>query len=384
MKINLQHPRHGIAIIIVMISIFALAVLAGAFAYSMKVETKLAANSINETQLQWAGRSGIDYARWVIFQETAQPGPGQRYRSLDQAWAGGNSESNDVLAGIHLNEPLAKQGPGVIIKRIVMEDTERKFNINMAVTEPQVLKQALILAGADVTQISIITSSVQDWITPPGNPRIGGAESDYYESLDPPYMAKNGPIEELSELLMIKGIRDAPELYWGSDVTNHPRPLFQQQVLTPSGLQTAPIAAPVRLVDILTPISNGAINILTASRTQLQVLPGVDDNIAGQIVQLRGEIGDSGLPYNSPVDLLANTSLGNQSAQQVAAYCTFMPSTYEVKVLVQVGMSERTYFALIRQNGPGPDSIPILNMRWEDGDQTGGPAPDDQALAGSN
>ena len=76
MKIVLQRRTNGIAIIIVMISIFALAVLAGAFAYSMKVETKLAGNSINETQLQWAGRSGIDYARWVLSLELSAPGTG--------------------------------------------------------------------------------------------------------------------------------------------------------------------------------------------------------------------------------------------------------------------------------------------------------------------
>ena len=66
---------------------------------------------------------------------------------------------------------------------------------------------------------------------------MGGAESDYYQSLDPPYYAKNGPIDELSELLLIKGIRDAPELYWGSDATNHISPILQKEIVTRSGLQ---------------------------------------------------------------------------------------------------------------------------------------------------
>ena len=58
MKIKTSAPRKGIAILIAMISIFALGVLAGAFAFNMKVETKLASNSFNETQLQWAGPLG--------------------------------------------------------------------------------------------------------------------------------------------------------------------------------------------------------------------------------------------------------------------------------------------------------------------------------------
>jgi general secretion pathway protein K len=368
LKIILHRQKRGIAIIIVMISIFALAVLAGAFAYSMKVETKLAGNSINETQLQWAGRSGIDYARWVLSLELTAPGTGQRYDSLDQAWAGGSAETNAVLASVqHENIVL---GPGAVIKKWTAVDTERKFNVNLALNYPEVLQQALILVGADATQIPIIISSVQDWIDPDDDTRIGGAESDYYQGMDPPYVAKNGPIDDLSELLMIRGIRDNPELYWGSDATNHTSPLFQKQIVTRSGLQAASTSQPVDLRDILTPISSGGINILTASESQLQVLPGVDDTIAGQIMQLRQETGEngSGLAYNQPVDLLANTALGNGPAQQVARYCTFRSSTFELTVVVQVGMSERTYFALVRRNTP--KDIPILNMRWEEGDQS--------------
>jgi general secretion pathway protein K len=360
-----------------MVSIFALAVLAGAFAYSMKVETRLAGNSINDTQLQWAGRSGVDYARWVLSLELTLPGPGQRYDSLDEAWAGGGGETNDMLASVqHADIDL---GPGVSIKKWSIVDTERKFNVNMALNTPQVLQKVLILVGADVTQIPIITASIQDWIDPTGANRVGGAQSDYYQSLDPPYSAKNGPIDELSELLLIKGIRDNPELYWGADVTNHTSPLLQKEIITRSGMQAAPATPPARLVDLLTPISNGAINLLTASASELQVLPGVDDTIASQIVQLRQEVGENGsLPYSRPADLLVNTSLGNQGAQQLASYCTLRSSTFEVTVVVQVGMSTRTYFALVRRNSP--KDIPILNLRWEDGDQSGGTAPQDADL----
>src|SRR5437762_1834190 len=53
------HPSEaGIALVIVMISIFVLTILAVGFAFSMKVETKLAQHANNETELQWLGRSG--------------------------------------------------------------------------------------------------------------------------------------------------------------------------------------------------------------------------------------------------------------------------------------------------------------------------------------
>ena len=43
-----RFTQQGIALIIVMISIFVLGMLAGGFAYSMKVETKLARNGNSE------------------------------------------------------------------------------------------------------------------------------------------------------------------------------------------------------------------------------------------------------------------------------------------------------------------------------------------------
>ena len=46
--------------IIVMIVTVVLGILAGGFAYSMKVETKLAQNSGFEGDLEWLGRSGVE------------------------------------------------------------------------------------------------------------------------------------------------------------------------------------------------------------------------------------------------------------------------------------------------------------------------------------
>ena len=77
-RITHHAPRsteQGIALVIVMISIFVLAMLAGGFAYSMKVETKLASNGNSEEELQWLGRSGVEYARWVLANSMADPTP---------------------------------------------------------------------------------------------------------------------------------------------------------------------------------------------------------------------------------------------------------------------------------------------------------------------
>ena len=126
-----------------------------------------------------------------------------------------------------------------------------------------------------------------------------------------------------------------------------------------SGPLSGTSAAPVGLVDIFTPISNGKINLNTASATALQMIPGIDQSMAEHIVQMRSEapIGQHGAQ-----DLI-NIGLSPAATQSLSQYCDIRSSTFEVQVDVAVGLSKRRYFALIKRNGPR--DVQILNMCWE-------------------
>src|SRR5580704_9459834 len=157
MKTNFRQNSRGVAIIVVMIAIAVFTALAAALAFSMKVETRLAMNADNEEQLLWLGRSGVEYARWILSQEAAIPS--QPFDSLNQKWAGGTgsfTESNSVLAGISLdNYPV---GDGTVSLKII--DLERKANINTANTAE--IQQALTVMGVDADDISVVSDSIQD------------------------------------------------------------------------------------------------------------------------------------------------------------------------------------------------------------------------------
>jgi general secretion pathway protein K len=61
-----------------------------------------------------------------------------------------------------------------------------------------------------------IINSLKDWLDTGDDDAItglSGAESDYYQGLDPPYACRNGPIPHLDELVKVKGI--TPELLYG-------------------------------------------------------------------------------------------------------------------------------------------------------------------------
>jgi general secretion pathway protein K len=64
-----KRRQQGIALILVLISVVVLGVLAAGFAWSMRVEVKLARNASSERELEWLGRSGVELARYVLGQQ---------------------------------------------------------------------------------------------------------------------------------------------------------------------------------------------------------------------------------------------------------------------------------------------------------------------------
>ena len=66
MTFRLAKSDRGIALIIVMIIVAALTVIVTGFAYSMRVETKLARNTRFNPDMDWLGRSGVELARFLL------------------------------------------------------------------------------------------------------------------------------------------------------------------------------------------------------------------------------------------------------------------------------------------------------------------------------
>jgi type II secretory pathway component PulK len=361
LRTRLKSSQSGIALVIVMISIFVLTILAAGFAFSMKVETKLAQHANNETELQWLGRSGVEYARWVLFQQGSCPL--EPYDSLNQTWAtgtpGGLCATNGGLADVRTEVHL---GHGYFTWKIT--DLERKWNINTA--NEFLLQQALLLTGVDPSEMTPIINSILDWIDPDENPRVQGTETEFYQTLDPPYEAKNGPIDDLSELLLIRGVTQ--DLYWGAASTNHSMAAFQARERPGFGNQR-PISG-AGLVDLFTPISGigTKININTASADALQLIPGVDARVAEAIVGARGGEDDgSGLtgPFRS-VD--ANYIFTRvpviplPMARQISQFVDVRSRSFDVEVTAHVAGSERTFHALLFR--VSPRDVQTLNFYW--------------------
>ncbi|MCL2341008.1 MAG: type II secretion system minor pseudopilin GspK [Proteobacteria bacterium] len=54
-----------------------------------------------------------------------------------------------------------------------------------------------------------LLDAIGDWIDADDEERHGGAETSYYQGLDPPYVCRNGPAATVEELLLVKGMTRA-------------------------------------------------------------------------------------------------------------------------------------------------------------------------------
>jgi general secretion pathway protein K len=364
MKFNFRTKNStGMALIMVMIAVAVFSALAAALAFSMKVETQLARHADDEPQLLWLGRSGVEYARWILSQHPVR----EPYDSLNQIWAGGPGgmgETNSPLSGISMDN--YQIGDGTISVKII--DLDRRINVNTA--NSLELQQVLTAMGVDANDISVVADSILDWRDTDDAQHVAGAESDYYQGLNPPYYAKNAPIDNLSELLLIKGV--TPEMFAGGSPTNGVPATFQHPKL---GLGNAPGETPnypFGLKDVLTPFSSGNININTADMNVLQCIPGMDPQTAESIIKYRNgpdgvEATEDDTPYRN-VSQLAAAGISQQAVQQLSRYCGVSSSVFEVHINAKIGDSTRDFTAILWRN-TGTD-IQVVSFWWGDAPQT--------------
>jgi general secretion pathway protein K len=359
MKIVARTGRRGIALVIVMMVIVVLGMLAGGFAYSMRVETKLAKNVGSESDMEWIGRSGIEVARYVLAQQLNCPN--EPYDSLNQKWAGGpggNCSSNGPLADVSLEH--IQLGRGECSVKIV--DLERKVNINSA--SRQTIQQVLDLMGVDSFDAYTILDSIEDWRDADSNPHVNGAESDYYLTLPQPYVAKDGPLDDLSELLLVRGV--TREIYWGLQGASR---LSQPgQPRSGSAFNRPDTVFSYGLVDLFTTLGRPQVNINTATVGVLQLLPGVDRSCAEDIVRKRAGLDgvdgtEDDTPFFNTGELINVSCMNPIFVNQLSRYATVRSFTFEAQVDVEIDQYKRRLVALLFRNSSR--DVQILYTHWE-------------------
>jgi DNA uptake protein ComE-like DNA-binding protein len=101
-----------------------------------------------------------------------------------------------------------------------VQDESAKLNLNALLVVDQLLPGAgreCLMALPGMTED--VADAILDWMDADDEPREFGCEADYYLALDPPYQPKNGPLETIEELLLVRGV--TPDLLFGGDTNRN-------------------------------------------------------------------------------------------------------------------------------------------------------------------
>ncbi len=303
----------GIALIITLWVLTILSVVAFSFAYLARLEMKISGYERSRLVALGLAQAGIELAIEEIANDL------NAYDSFDEEWRQRFVDEEGSLREIEIED---EEGEVVGSYTLRISDEEGKININAGdeLSKERMLDELFRLL--DLEEHGAIRDSILDWLDPDDLHRIEGAEDSYYESLDPPYECKDGPLDVLGELLMVKGI--TPELF-----------------------------KEARFPDFLTVYSQGAVNINTAPREVLQAVLGIKESLAQQIVDHReiepfqniGEIlalpGMTGLPRGT-----GRRSILGQTAVKSANF------TLESRGIIKGGKVERRLVAIVRRGRP--------------------------------
>ena len=174
----------------------ALAVIALSFSRETFVEVAAARNSQSLENAYFIARGGIESTIYQLLQKRAMPRINQ-------------PELQEVPGPLDLGLVTGSLGGGEY--KVNIQDESGKINVN-SVSEEQ-LRALTGAAGINKPDADIITDSIIDWRDPDNDPHLNGAENDYYQSLNPPYKAKNGRIDTVEELLLVRGV--TPLYFYG-------------------------------------------------------------------------------------------------------------------------------------------------------------------------
>jgi len=198
-----------VALILTILIVSLIVALTLQFNRTMRTQVVSAGNIGHGLKALYASKSGIACGL-ALLQEDDSPDV-----DTDQEdWADAEKVKSKVA------ELQASFGGGGFTLEIFDESGKIPINYldHPETAEPlqEAFRKLLELCGVDEDRGTIVDSTV-DWIDKNDDERSSGAEDGFYQSLDKPYHCKNGPLDVPEELLLVKGMIDHPEIFFGKE-----------------------------------------------------------------------------------------------------------------------------------------------------------------------
>lgn len=274
--------------------------------HTVRLDLLITKNYGDRIQAHYLAVAGIEKAKALLYQDARNRSRSARNHSGELYDA--PQQFRDVRLGRGdfqvFRQGRADEGGGVIYG---ISDEESRLNVNTA-TADELSK----LEGMTPD----VVAAIQDWRDTDNAVTPGGAEVDYYASLQPPYQPRNGPFQTVRELLMVRGV--SPELLFGSGGNQSPvLPSDEGEAggavsSVGNGELSDAGWASVFTVDSSVENVNAAgedrVDIQTADENSLTSVKGITPDVAKAIVAYRGRN-----RIESVADLLDVTAVQDQN-----------------------------------------------------------------------
>jgi general secretion pathway protein K len=255
--------QDGIALVMVLWVLMVLSVVVLEFSYGMRAEVQITKNFHEEVQLYAMAEGGIQRAvAELIYKNDARV---QQKRKAQRDEMIAPEQQEWVTDGREY--PVSYEG-GECLVRITGE--AGKVNINLV--SESLLRKIIGNLGLEGELRNVAVDSILDWRDPDDFYRVNGAENDFYRSLKEPYDCKNGNLDSIEELLLVRGVN--ADLFYGK------KPEKEE------GIQYEAVG----LKQVFSIYAVGEqIDINSAAFPVLRVVLGIPAELARQVIKAREE-----------------------------------------------------------------------------------------------
>jgi general secretion pathway protein K len=284
---------------------------------SSRAQVHEAANLGDGVRVLYVAKSGLFAGMGILYEDKAD------IDTLNEAWAQTESlteQSKSYFDGGYLELLIEDESGKININNLVQGNA---FNNTMRGLLTRFLSQPRFMLQD--REVEDLVNAIKDWIDADSEVTGTGAENAYYQGLGKPYTARNGPMESIDELLLVRGVTQ--ELFYGT-------------------------AERPGLARFLTVYGEGKININTAPKEVLQALaPAITEDTANRMDDYRRN------PGNSLTDPSWYKKVTGMESTTIEGILTTKSDSFQIVSTGHLGSMKRTIRGIVKRDSEKKLSI---------------------------
>ena len=262
--------KEGAALLVALWVLIILSLIVGAFAFETILEARLTSRKRKAFHAEMAARSGVEYARAIL--DARKDAKELEIEDMTE-----EGDAKFMMAALYVKRGLTSVSRLKLdedLAVVTIRPAENGRNVNLLTREQW--KDIFETANVPATEWDVMLDCLKDWIDADDNHGLNGAESDDPFYKERGYPVKNGPLDSVEELLLIKGW--GPEILYGKPADEEGDAIYG-------------------IADILTVWGDGKVNLNTADTNTLLSYVEYEDWELASVMEARlGEDGVAGTP----------------------------------------------------------------------------------------